>query len=311
MSLGSHLRELRERRGLSLDELARSTRVARRYLEALEADEYASLPAPVFIRGFVRAYCQVLGAPAEEALALYAPSEPAAPPPPVPRHVPDAHAGAPSDRPVPLSELERRGRGPVLVSFVLLVVLGVALFAVTMALQSARESAGGRGDRVVAVAEPIVAETPLIDEPPSSPAAAPADTAPSPPAPPAVTPSPPPPRAPTPVAVTPPAAPVLPGSPSASPAPTHPAMVGAVTASYRLVARTTQTTWIRVRLQDGRTTEENMPAGEVREWVSNRPFILTVGNAGGVSLELNGRILPPLGASGEVIERLVLPPDGQ
>ncbi|PYO52219.1 MAG: DUF4115 domain-containing protein, partial [Candidatus Rokuibacteriota bacterium] len=37
-------------------------------------------------------------------------------------------------------------------------------------------------------------------------------------------------------------------------------------------------------------------------------FVLTLGNAGGVSLELNGRTLPPLGPSGAVISRIVLPP---
>jgi hypothetical protein len=80
---------------------------------------------------------------------------------------------------------------------------------------------------------------------------------------------------------------------------------------YRLVARTTETTWIRVRTEDGRTTEETIPPNEVREWVSNGPFVLTIGNAGGVSLELNGRPVPRLGASGAVISRLVLPPDIQ
>ena len=68
-------------------------------------------------------------------------------------------------------------------------------------------------------------------------------------------------------------------------------------------------TWIRVRTDDGRSTEESIPAGEVREFVSNRPFVVTVGNAAGVSLELNGRLLPPLGARGAVIPRLVLPPE--
>ena len=67
-------------------------------------------------------------------------------------------------------------------------------------------------------------------------------------------------------------------------------------------------TWLRVRTEDGRATEETIPAGEVREWVSNRPFVLSVGNAGGVTLELNGRTLPPLGGRGAVISRLVLPP---
>jgi hypothetical protein len=48
----------------------------------------------------------------------------------------------------------------------------------------------------------------------------------------------------------------------------------------------------------------------MREWVSNRPFVITIGNAGGVSFELNGRSLPSFGASGTVISGLVLPPEG-
>jgi hypothetical protein len=82
-------------------------------------------------------------------------------------------------------------------------------------------------------------------------------------------------------------------------------------APYRLIARTTETTWIRVRTEDGRTSEETIPANEIREWISNSPFIITIGNAGGVSLELNGRVLPRLGASGSVVTRLVLPSDTQ
>ena len=45
----------------------------------------------------------------------------------------------------------------------------------------------------------------------------------------------------------------------------------------------------------------------IREWISNEPFVLSIGNAGGVTLELNGRLLPPLGPSGTVIARLVVP----
>ena len=45
----------------------------------------------------------------------------------------------------------------------------------------------------------------------------------------------------------------------------------------------------------------------MREWFSTRPFTLTVGNAGGVKLELNGRAVPSLGPRGVVIPRLVLP----
>ncbi len=77
---------------------------------------------------------------------------------------------------------------------------------------------------------------------------------------------------------------------------------------YRLIARTTAPTWIRVRTEDGHTTEETIPAGQVREWVSDRRFMVRVGNAAGITLELNGQKLPGLGSTGEVTN-LVLPPE--
>jgi hypothetical protein len=83
-----------------------------------------------------------------------------------------------------------------------------------------------------------------------------------------------------------------------------------VSTPYRLVARVSEPTWIRVRTEDGRTSEETVPAGAMREWVSNRPFVVTIGNAGGVSFELNGRPLPSFGPSGSVISGVVLPPEG-
>jgi hypothetical protein len=89
------------------------------------------------------------------------------------------------------------------------------------------------------------------------------------------------------------------------------ASVAPTTVPYRLVARVSEPTWIRVRTDDGRSSEETIPAGQTREWVSSTPFVLTVGNAGGVTLELNGRTLPPLGASGAVIPRLIIPPAQQ
>src|SRR5216684_726101 len=70
-SVGSYLRERREVRGVSLKEMARATRVRERYLEALEADEFSELPAGVFTKGFIRACCQVLSEPPDEALRIY------------------------------------------------------------------------------------------------------------------------------------------------------------------------------------------------------------------------------------------------
>jgi transcriptional regulator with XRE-family HTH domain len=70
-TLGIRLRELRLAKGVSLDDIARSTRVGRRHLEALETGDWAELPAPVFVKGFIRAYCEFLDASPDEALGLY------------------------------------------------------------------------------------------------------------------------------------------------------------------------------------------------------------------------------------------------
>lgn len=275
-SVGSYLRELRERRGVSLGEIARSTRVAHRYLEALEADDFAALPAPVFTRGFIRAYCQMLGETPSEALARYDRRGGEL------REGDKAVAGAPASSGARVASAERAARGAVFVSFVLLVVLGVALFAVTLALQSGRDEPPDRRASLPIVEE-APARVPATTAPATSPAADQALAAPSP---------------------RPATAPAT--SPAAPPAP-----VAAATLPFRLVARTTEPTWIRVRTEDGHLSEETIPAGQVREWVSNRPFVVSVGNAGGVTLELNGRTLPPLGPSGAVIPRMILPSDAQ
>src|SRR5258706_14595321 len=82
--LGQYLSGLREERGLSIEEMARVARVAARYLEALEREDLSALPAPVFTKGYIRAYCQALGVHADEALGRYPAGAPVAPATPTP-----------------------------------------------------------------------------------------------------------------------------------------------------------------------------------------------------------------------------------
>src|SRR6185503_1404785 len=58
--IGESLRSTRERRGLSIDQVALETRISPRFLEALEAEQFAELPAPVYVRGFLRSYANYL-----------------------------------------------------------------------------------------------------------------------------------------------------------------------------------------------------------------------------------------------------------
>lgn len=57
---GDLLRQTREAWGLSLDTVAKRTRIQARSLAAIEAEDFPSLPARVFVRGFVMAYAREL-----------------------------------------------------------------------------------------------------------------------------------------------------------------------------------------------------------------------------------------------------------
>lgn len=60
LAIGNILREARTRRGLTIAQVAQDTRISARFLEALEAETFAVLPAPVYVRGFIRSYANYL-----------------------------------------------------------------------------------------------------------------------------------------------------------------------------------------------------------------------------------------------------------
>lgn len=260
-TLGSYLRALREAKGSSLEDMARSTRVGIRHLEALEEERLSDLPSPVFVRGFIRAYCGFLREAPETALGHYEVLAGAR-----------AAARAASAPPDPRTTW---ANGSVLVGLALLVILGVGLIVINLTVKRTG------GTSVAAPKTDISVPAPPA-EVPRPVAAAPALT---------------------PVAPRPPAsAPAATASPT--PAPTISKSSGG---GQRLTMKALDSTWIRVQPDEGRATEELLPPGASREWSAERRFLVTIGNAGGVELTLNGEVLPPLGPKGTVIQRLELP----
>lgn len=70
-SIGKHLRETREQRGLSLDQIARDTNISRQFILALEEDRYEAFPAEPYIIGFLRNYADHLGLDTEALIGKY------------------------------------------------------------------------------------------------------------------------------------------------------------------------------------------------------------------------------------------------
>jgi cytoskeletal protein RodZ len=280
VTLGAYLRSLRDAKGSSLEDMARSTRVGIRHLEALEEERLTDLPSPVFVRGFIRAYCSFLRESPETALGHY--QELA------------AERAAVESATAPPRPRQTRAGGSVLLGLALLLVLGIGLVVLNLT--------------VTRLAETPVAATKTSPQP--VPVTAPVPT--PQPAPPGATGAPPVrPSSPTPAAEPArPASPPAPGRPPTAAAPVPPAPTAAPKAlpsSQRLVIKAVEPTWVRVQTDEGRVAVELLPAGASREWTADRRFLLTIGNAGGVELTLNGRSLPPLGAKGTVIQRLELP----
>ena len=67
-----YLTSARERSGKTLEEIATKTRIPKRSLERLETGDFESLPADVFVRGFLRSYARCVGLDEADAIKRYA-----------------------------------------------------------------------------------------------------------------------------------------------------------------------------------------------------------------------------------------------
>jgi cytoskeleton protein RodZ len=84
--IGARLRAARERLGMTLTQASEKLHVEPKSLVALESEDFAIFGAPVFTRGHIRRYSELLGEQTDELVALYnetaRAAQPVAPRPP-------------------------------------------------------------------------------------------------------------------------------------------------------------------------------------------------------------------------------------
>jgi cytoskeleton protein RodZ len=68
-TFGMRLKQEREQRGITLDQISQSTKIGTRFLQALEQDHFEQLPGGIFNKGFVRAYARFVGIDEEQVVA--------------------------------------------------------------------------------------------------------------------------------------------------------------------------------------------------------------------------------------------------
>lgn len=246
--IGAKLRKERVGKGLAIDDISRDTRIAPRFLEAIETDDYSTLPGLVFTRNFVRQYALTLNLDPDPLLAE------------LPKHD-ETTAPLPNPPPRPRSSYYRNRRLRSLVSSVvwLLLAFGAGAGAYVYYKHATRAAA------------------PRANSPP---AAAPAIKR-------------------TAVPQTSDAARIA--APPARPAPvSHALPSSAATPVQVSVTAHDEAAWVQVSA-DGRITfSGTLRPNETREVSAAEQVNVLTGNAGALTISLNGKTLESLGPVGQV-----------
>lgn len=300
-SLGDKFQTAREAQGATLEQMASRTRVQEAYLKALEEGSFDQLPERVFTKGFVRAYARALELDEEECLRLFA----------------ECSASFYQDekesegvRTLFLrkedARKERTGR-----AIVVLLVGGLLLLGGMVLLQQqspsrsifSRFSQQPVDPRDEVVSKPVRANEVVKDSQSSAIVPQDGDSSVSNPEP----------VLETEAAGTSAESAVDDGASMPSPsspdsAPLSSPTMGSEDGPLVLEIRTLELTWLVVRSDENEPREALLHPGEIVRWQANEWFLLTLGNAGGVEVRLNGVLQGPFGETGVVVRDVKLRP---
>ncbi|MFW6368231.1 MAG: helix-turn-helix domain-containing protein [Spirochaetota bacterium] len=70
-SIAEKLRNAREEKGYSLEQVARDTHIAKRYITAMESEDFSVFPGEPYVIGFLKNYSSYLGLNPNEVVNLY------------------------------------------------------------------------------------------------------------------------------------------------------------------------------------------------------------------------------------------------
>jgi cytoskeleton protein RodZ len=269
---GAKLRDARERRGMSLRQIANATKISIAALEALERDEVSRLPGGIFSRAFVRSYAVEVGLDPEAAIQDFIaqfPNDSVTAGHPTSDQVEDHQA----------VESEQRTAGTFLWLAVVSLPLAAAVFYFATAGRPLMRGENGPG--AAAPANPVDAPS-VHDAPPSNreplarpPGAVPPAAAPSPEAPPASGPSP---------------RPVVPASTAAED-----------TNHFSVQLSVTRPCWVSATVDGRKHLERLLKPGERTTVDVRREMVLTVGDAAALAMTINGEGARAIGKAGEVV----------
>lgn len=77
---------------------------------------------------------------------------------------------------------------------------------------------------------------------------------------------------------------------------------------HLLRVQATDVTWLTVTIDGREVRDVLLQPGDTVQWRARERYLITVGNAGGIHLVLNGQALPPIGRPGQVLRNVPIPP---
>lgn len=277
--IAEYLSYQREQQGIPLEKIANQTYIPLRLLRALDSLQLEQLPEPVYIRGFIRRYADVLGLNGTEIADAF-PVESVIPDP-----VPDeASESAVEVQPATYEprRSDERSENPIFSSRPLLFAgIGAAVLvgAIALGALSFFKRPAASPPQPTAAQSELPTETAKVPAPSGS--SAPVK-----------------PKVITPV-------------PSPSPKATAPSSKAGSPSSAQADVSLTERSWVQVTA-DGKTAfEGTLEQGEQRTWTAQKNLMITAGNAGAVVLSCNHGEAKVVGKTGEVVDATCPPAKGK
>lgn len=265
--IGSQLREAREALQLSLLEVEKETRIRRSFLQAMEQDRFSDLPWDIYTRGFLRNYALFLNLDPQPLLDEYDTlhTEPV-------QYVPLV-----LDEPLlPSRQVNIGGR----IFFIIMATIVLSLLGWLVYNRIVAGSGLISSLRVGRTTAPTI----TLTIPTVKPANDSEEPAPVPSATPAILPT-----------ITPLPEPTIAATATLSPTATDPVVAG-----IQVKAEVLSDTWVIVTVDGEPTFQGTLAAGDQLSWVAQSTLALHLGNAGGISVTVNGVTVGLLGEIGEV-----------
>jgi cytoskeleton protein RodZ len=278
-SVASELKSQREKQNISLAQIAKDTRISLRYLESLEAGRYSDLPGGIYNRAFLRAFCERLNIDQKAIIKRY------------------EEEISPRVEKSPKSKVQSSSHRhhAVLIWSAILLIVALVLFLnrnwlADVFSQAFHSQPGTR---------PEPSKQPATPSPSSSvqPGSMSADQS-----------------FPSISGEAPKTSAQSLSVPSEHPAQTDAvpsvggtsdAATSAVAPPYRLEIVGKEECWVKVESDGIPALIKLIEPGEVRSFSATEKFFITIGNAGGIQLKINGKLLKSIGQSGDVRRLLI------